>query len=70
MHLPQDIDINPRDKAGKTPLMLGVANGCNEAIQVLLEKGGDVTARDNKKRTVVHFAIGHPDTLELLLKVL
>ncbi len=40
---------------GRTPLMLAVARQCPESVQLLLEKGADVNARNAQGRTALHY---------------
>ena len=47
--------------------MLAAAEGNNDMIRVLLEKGADLHARDSDARTALVSAVGHPDSLKLLL---
>lgn len=51
-HKPK-IDPNPRDKHGKTPLMLAAFNGYNKIIELLLQYGADVHAVDSNHRHVL-----------------
>lgn len=49
--------------------MWAVSRGCNEATEVLLRNGADLSLLDQRDRTVIHLAIGNHSTLKLLLKV-
>ena len=65
----QGVDLNPRDREHCTPLLLAAAHGCSAVVSLLLENGADVTCEDEKRRTVLHWAVGQDKTIERLLKV-
>ena len=45
-----------RDENGKTPLHIAATHKNTSMVQLLLEKGADVNAKDNLKRTALHDA--------------
>ena len=50
-------DVNQRDRAGYTPLMLQARDGRPDVIRLLLSKRADITARDpSTKRTALDIA--------------
>ncbi len=61
--------MDPPDKARCTPLFKAAANGGIETVQLLLERGADVTFKSVELRSVLHAAVQHSDVMELLLKV-
>jgi ankyrin repeat protein len=63
------MDLNPRDREKCTPLLLAAAHGCSLVVSLLLEKGADVTCKDDKNRTALHWAVGQDKTIERLLQV-
>ena len=62
----QDIDVNAKNKAEKTPLMLAVEG---DIIKALLDAGVKVNAVDSKGDTALHLACyyGNTERVELLL---
>ena len=52
---------------GYTPLMYAAQSGNIECLRVLIEAGGDVNAEDWSRVSVLSYAIGRPDMVELLL---
>jgi hypothetical protein len=68
-YLTQGIELNDLDNEFRTPLLLAASRGCTGAVEILLEHGADSSCRDAKNRTVIHSAVGHSDTLAVLLKV-
>ncbi len=59
-------DINARNKAGATPLMLGAAYGWSKTLCVLLKLKPELNCRDNRGLTAMHYAAlnGHtPSTI-------
>jgi hypothetical protein len=49
--LDQGVAVDARDEAGRTPLMLAVAQGRLEVVRLLLARGADANAADNFGRT-------------------
>ena len=60
--------MDPPDKARSTPLFKAAANGGVETVQLLLERGADVTVKTVEQRSVLHAAVPHVGVMELLLK--
>ena len=63
--------VNLRDGSGVPPLVTAVKHGHLDTCRLLLEKGADVDASENKtQRTSVYYTVKKklPDILELLLK--
>ncbi|KIW63768.1 hypothetical protein PV04_08746 [Phialophora macrospora] len=46
----QDIDLDKKDAAGRTPLMIGVRQG-SDFVETLLKKGADPNSRDWQEKT-------------------
>lgn len=62
------IDINQRNKKGKTPLMLGV--NFPEIVALLLERGSDVSITDLEGNSALHHAVllNNAESCNLLIK--
>ena len=62
------ININWRDKRGKTYLMLAAANGYVDIVRILLEHGADIGLKASDGQTAVNFARvnKHYDVIRLL----
>lgn len=56
-----------RDNRGRTPLHLAAYRGNVNVISLLLEKGGDLWARDDNGNTLMHLC-NHVDVIKLLAK--
>ena len=64
------IDVNDRNQEGMTALMFAVENNSPEVVQVLLDAGADVNAKDQQKRTVLIRAVkkkSSPEMVKMLL---
>ena len=59
-----------RDNNGRTPLHLAVYSGSDEAVEYILEQGGDPDAKDNVDYTPLHWAayFGQESIAEQLLQ--
>lgn len=53
--------INEKDSLGQTPLHLAMDAGKTEAIKFLVNKGADMNARDNDKRTPLYYIEMRPN---------
>ena len=49
-------DIDARDKDNFTPLLVSAMEGHTQIVQLLLEKGANLHARDIKDRTAIYMA--------------
>lgn len=54
--LDSGIDVNTKDKDGKTPLMHASNYGCIDIVQVLIERGANYNARDNENNIALNLA--------------
>ncbi|MDC0065796.1 ankyrin repeat domain-containing protein [Verrucomicrobia bacterium] len=56
-HLAAGVDVNAKDKYGRTPLHMTPINGHKEIVELLISKGADVNVRDDLGgRTPLHQA--------------
>lgn len=46
-------NVEARDAAGRTPLVLLASNGYDEAVAALVEAGADIEAADDERRTAL-----------------
>ena len=65
----QGAQVDPRDLQGRTPLFLAASVGGTATIQVLMDRGADITLKDVELRSPLHVAIGHSSAMEVLTKV-
>merc|ERR1712159_323176 len=61
-------DVNGRDTAGQTPLMLAAVKGNTAAVKWLLDNGADKFLRQKDEATALDFALRrhHPKVAKLL----
>lgn len=50
--------LQARDEDGYTPLHLATIAGNKAVVKYLISKGADISALDNEKHTVIHWATG------------
>jgi len=60
------IDVNHKNKYGKTPLMIACDNKMYDTVKILIKKGADVNAKDNDGKTALNNLIDKK-TLELVI---
>lgn len=62
-------DVNAKNGAGSTPLILAARNGRNDFVSMLLENGADPDAADNDGRIAMHYASesGFTEIVKMLL---
>ncbi|UKZ77558.1 hypothetical protein TrVFT333_005281 [Trichoderma virens FT-333] len=65
-----DIDLNYKNKDGRTPLLLAAGNGHGAVVKLLLTEGININCKDNNGQTPLSWAAGngHKDVADLLLK--
>lgn len=61
--------MDPRDIQGRTPIYLAASVGATETVQLLMDRGADITLKDVELRSPLHVAIGNTATMEALMKV-
>ena len=61
---------DPKDINGMTPFLCAVAAGQTKCVEVLLDCGADIAARDNFQRSCIHLAVENKreDVLKILLE--
>ncbi len=64
------VDLNAKDREGRTPLIVAVSMGEPAIAEALIAKGADVKAKDTYDRTALHAAIqiGQKDLATLLIE--
>src|SRR5437763_940845 len=67
--LERGADIQPRDRWGRTPLMVAAKAGNKEMVELLLGWEADVNARDQRGYTALMYAAwkGHADIVRVLI---
>ena len=67
--LANGVDVDSRDKTGRTPLYNAAGLGHTHTVELLIDYGADVNTKDNKGETPLHVAAqsGMPDIAKLLL---
>ena len=62
--------MNAKEEGGGTPLLYAAIRGHKEIAELLIAKGADVYAKDNRGETPLDWAIRlkHPETAALLRK--
>ncbi|KAK1314329.1 hypothetical protein QJS10_CPA06g00670 [Acorus calamus] len=53
----EKIELEARNMYGETPLHMAAKNGCNEALQLLLDHGAFVEAKANNGMTPLHLSV-------------
>jgi ankyrin repeat protein len=68
--LQNNVDVNSKDSAGESALIVAAREGKTEVVQTLIDSHADVEIRDKSGRKPVIHAIqqGHLETLEALLQ--
>jgi len=67
--LDEKVDIEARDSAGRTALMLAVLNGRDAVVTVLLAHGADPNVTDGHGETPLHLAVaGNHPSIEAALR--
>ena len=51
-----EIDVNCKENDGYTPLLEASSNGKTDVVEYLVEKGGNVYSKTNKKQNCLHLA--------------
>ena len=70
-HLENGVDVNLKDKDGKTPLHKTAWGGARnkDIVVLLIEKGGDINARtDRMLDTPLHASIAPPEISKILIE--
>ena len=70
-HSAAGTDLNAKEPGGgSSPLFVASLFGQTEAARLLIEKGADLTIKNNHGSTALHVAafFGHPETVKLLLE--
>jgi ankyrin repeat protein len=62
-----DLDVNARDKQGKTLLHLAAENGWKDKVELLLAKGADVNATDKSSGSTPLHLTRSPEVARLLI---
>lgn len=64
------VEINSKDKEGRTPLSWAVMKGDNAVVQLLIERGADINSKDNWGETSLSWAVmkGYKSIVQLLVE--
>lgn len=67
--LDQGADVDARNSAAQTPLLVAAQNGHVKAMEIFLSRGADINAQDDRGRTALMVAAGADDVkmIKLLL---
>ena len=61
--------MDPRDDERRTPLFMAARYNAANVVQLLMDRGADVTIRDTSLRSMLHAAVGDVKSMEALLQV-
>lgn len=61
--------MDPKDDERRTPLFMAASYGADSVVEVLMERGADVTIRDTSLKSMLHAAVGDFKSMEALLQV-
>ena len=64
----QVLDINARDKQGRSSLHHAAAVGVHAAMELLLANGANVKMSDFRKASTLHYAVNHPACTKLAIQ--
>ena len=69
-HLVNGVDVNLKDKDGNTPLHKAALGGVRskDIVDILIEKDGDVNARNDDLCTPLHYSIGDTEISKILIE--
>lgn len=61
--------MNAKDVRDLTPFLCAVVAGKTKCVELLLDSGADISARDKFQRTCIHLAVEHEreNTLQMLV---
>lgn len=57
------------DKSRRTPLFMAASSGATETVELLIERGANITAKNVGMKTILHSAVGHNSAITAILKV-
>lgn len=68
--LPKGVDINQKNLAGQTPLMIAAEKGQYDAVMQLIGLSANYNETNNQERAALHYAVdkGHPKVVLLLIE--
>ena len=67
-HLAAGMDVNAKDKHGRTTLHAAAVGGSTEVVELLIAKGADLNADDVNGKTPLDWSGGEEETADLLRK--